>query len=82
MRVKPAKVRLQVAAGVDALDDFLAEIAALGEVQGAGLGAGGGGLLGKLAVADVACRKGRDSLKEAQLGRGVSRRKQEAGAWL
>ncbi len=40
---------MYVAAGTDALDDLLAEVAALGEVQGAGLG----GLLREVAVADV-----------------------------
>ena len=40
---------MDVAAGADALDDLLAEVAAFGEVQGAGLV----GLLGEVAVADI-----------------------------
>ena len=44
-----AEGAMDVAAGADALDDLLAEVAALGEVQGAGLA----GLLGEFAVADV-----------------------------
>src|SRR5579871_4215453 len=40
---------MYVAAGTDALDDLLTQVAALVEVQGAGLG----GLLRELAVADI-----------------------------
>ena len=52
------KGAVQVASRVDALDDLLAEIAAFAEVQRAGLLAGGGGLLRKLALADVLPKAG------------------------
>ena len=45
---------MDVAAGADALDDLLAEVAAFGEVKGAGLG----GLLGEFLVADVGAVEG------------------------
>ncbi len=45
---------VSVAAGANALDDLLAKIAALGEVQGAGLS----GFLGKLFIADVGAVEG------------------------
>ncbi len=44
---------VDVAAGADALDDLLAEVAALVEVEGAGLGGLLGELAGFLGVADV-----------------------------
>ena len=47
------------AARVDALDDLLAEVAALGEVQGARLDADGCGLLREVFVADVCADAGR-----------------------
>ena len=40
---------MNLASGVDAFDDLLADVAAFGEVEGVGLG----GLLGEIAVADV-----------------------------
>ena len=46
---------VDAAARVDALDDLLAEVAALGEVQGAGLA----GLLREVFVADVCAEAGR-----------------------
>ena len=54
--VEPEAVKdaMHVAARTDALDDLLAEVAALGEVKGAGLG----GLLGEFAVADVGAVEG------------------------
>ena len=52
---------MNVAARTDALDDLLAEVAAFGEVQGAGLG----GLLGEFAVADVGAVEG-CSFEDAQ----------------
>ncbi len=44
---------VQVAAGADAFDDLLAEIAAFAEVEGAGGGTDGGGLLGEVFVTNV-----------------------------
>ncbi len=52
---------MHVAAGADALDDLLAEVAAFGEVQGAGLA----GLLREFAVADVGAVEG-SSFENAQ----------------
>ena len=52
---------MDVATGADALDDLLSEIAAFGEVEGAGLS----GLLGEFAVADVGAEEGR-SFEEAE----------------
>jgi len=52
---------VDVATGADALDDLLSEIAAFGEVEGAGLS----GLLGEFAVADVGAEEGR-SFEEAE----------------
>ena len=56
---------VDVAAGADALDDLLAEVAAFGEVQGAGL-ARWGGLLREFAVADVGAVAGR-ALEDAEV---------------
>ena len=64
---------VDVAAGADALDDLLPEVAAFGEVQGAGLG----GLLRQLLIADVGAVKG-CSFEDAELGDGfggLSRRR-------
>ncbi len=53
-----AEGAVDAAARVDALDDLLAEVAALGEVQGAGLAADGRGLLREVFVADVGAERG------------------------
>ena len=50
---------MHVAAGADALDDLLAEVAAFGEVQGAGLGGFLGQVVGFFGVADVGGVAGR-----------------------
>ena len=50
---EPGEGATDVATGANALDDLLSEVAAFGEVEGAGRGAGGGGLLREFAVADV-----------------------------
>ncbi len=52
--MKPVKVRWTCAAGADALDDLLAEVAAFGEVEGAGLV----GFLREVFVADVGAVEG------------------------
>ena len=56
---------VDAAARVDALDDLLAEVAALGEVQGAGLA----GLLREVFVADVGADAGR-AFEDAELFEG------------
>jgi hypothetical protein len=50
---------MDVAAGTDALDDLLAEVAAFGEVEGAGLGGLLGEVVGFFGVADVGAVEGR-----------------------
>ena len=54
VRMEAGEGAVDVAAGADALDDLLAEVAAFGEVQGAGLV----GLLREVFVADVGAVEG------------------------
>ena len=61
---------VDVAAGADALDDLLAEVAALAEVEGAGLG----GLLGEVAVADVGAVE-RGAFEDAEQFEGLRGRR-------
>ena len=54
VEVEAAEDAVDLAAGADALDDLLAEVAAFAEVEGAG----GSGFLGEVAVADVDAEEG------------------------
>ena len=60
---------VQVAAGADALDDLLAEIAAFAEVEGAGGSADWRGLLGEVAVANIGAEE-RCAFGDAELVEG------------
>jgi hypothetical protein len=63
---------MDVAAGADALDYLLAEIAAFGEVECAGLAGGGGGLLRELFVADVGAVEG-SAFENSEVFEGLRR---------
>ena len=54
VEAEAAEGAVDLAAGADALDDLLAEVAAFAEVEGAG----SGGLLGEVAIADVGAEEG------------------------
>ena len=67
MEAEAGEGTVDVAAGADALDDLLAEVAAFGEVEGAGLG----GLLGEVVlVADVGAVAG-CAFEDAEPVRGL-----------